>query len=44
MHRQKEKIIKRMQQNDFAVSELMAFRQEMVGETIPFKPSQLAEL
>nr|WP_249147127.1 hypothetical protein [Acinetobacter nosocomialis] len=33
-----------MQQNDFAVSELMAFRQEMVGETIPFKPSQLAEL
>ena len=40
----KEKIIKRMQQNDFAVSELMAFRQEMVGETIPFKPSQLAEL
>ncbi|WP_180042796.1 MULTISPECIES: hypothetical protein [unclassified Acinetobacter] len=40
----KEKIIKRMQQNDFAVSELMAFRQEMMGETIPFKPSQLAEL
>lgn len=40
----KEKIIKRMQQNDFAVSELISFRQEMMGETIPFKPSQFAEL
>ena len=40
----KEKIIKRMQQNDFSVSELVAFRQEMMGETIPFKPFQIAEL
>ena len=40
----KEKIIKRMQQNDFPLSELMAFRQEMMGETIPFKPFQIAEL
>lgn len=40
----KEKIIRRMQQNDFPLSELMAFRQEMMGETIPFKPFQIAEL
>ena len=40
----KEKIIKRMQQNDFSVSELVAFRQEMMGETIPFKPFQIAGL
>lgn len=33
-----------MQQNDFPLSELMAFRQEMMGETIPFKPFQIAEL
>lgn len=41
---QKEKIIRRMQQNDFPLSELMAFRQEVMGETIPFKPFQVAEL
>lgn len=41
---QKEKIIRRMQQNDFPLSELMAFRQEIMGETIPFKPFQIAEL
>ncbi len=40
----KQKIIRRMQQNDFPLSELMAFRQEMMGETIPFKPFQIAEL
>mgnify|MGYP002713523920 CR=1 FL=1 len=40
----KEKIIRRMQQNDFPLSELMAFRQEIMGETIPFKPFQMAEL
>lgn len=40
----KEKIIKRMQQNDFPLSELMVFRQEIMGETIPFKPFQIAEL
>ncbi|MHA3053825.1 hypothetical protein E0H77_08135 [Acinetobacter sp. ANC 4633] len=40
----KEKNIRRMQQNDFLLSELMAFRQEMMGETIPFKPFQIAEL
>ncbi len=40
----KEKIIKRMQQNDFSLSELMVFRQEIMGETIPFKPFQIAEL
>ena len=38
----KEKIIKRMQQNDFPLSELMNFRQKMMGETIPFKPFQIA--
>ena len=41
---QKEKIIRRMQQNDFPLSELVAFRQEIMGETIPFKPFQIAEL
>lgn len=41
---QKEKIIRRMQQNDFPLSELIAFRQEIMGETIPFKPFQIAEL
>nr|WP_279052077.1 hypothetical protein [Acinetobacter tandoii] len=41
---QKEKIIRRMQQNDFPLSELVAFRKEIVGETIPFKPFQVAEL
>ncbi len=41
---QKEKIIRRMQQNDFPLSELMVFRQEIMGETIPFKPFQIAEL
>ena len=42
----KEKIIKRMQQNDCPLSELIAFHQEMMGETIsiPFKPFQIAEL
>jgi len=40
----KEKIIRRMEQDDFPLSELMNFRQEMMGETIPFKPSQLADL
>ncbi|MFW1995499.1 hypothetical protein ACG904_11195 [Acinetobacter guillouiae] len=40
----KEKIIKRMQQNDFSVSEIVAFRQKMIGETIPFKPFQIAGL
>lgn len=42
----KEKIIKRMQQNDCPLSERIAFHQEMMGETIsiPFKPFQIAEL
>ena len=42
----KEKIIKRMQQNDCLLSERIAFHQEMMGETIsiPFKPFQIAEL
>lgn len=40
----KEKIIKRMQQNDFSLSEIVAFRHEMMGETIPFKPFQIAGL
>ncbi|MBJ8476840.1 hypothetical protein [Acinetobacter bereziniae] len=40
----KEKIIKRMQQNDFSPSEIVAFRHEMMGEAIPFKPFQIAEL
>lgn len=42
----KEKIIKRMQQNDCSLSERIAFHQEMMGETIsiPFKPFQIAEL
>ena len=40
----KEKIIQRMKQNNFSVSELMAFRKEMMGEIIPFKPFQIAEL
>lgn len=39
-----EKIIKRMEQNDFTVSEIVAYRQEMMGETIPFKPFQIAGL
>src|SRR5690606_32552954 len=42
----KEKIIKRMQQNDCLLSERIAFHQEMMGETISihFKPFQIAEL
>lgn len=42
----KEKIIKRMQQNNCLLSERIAFHQEMMGETIsiPFKPFQIAEL
>ena len=40
----KGKILLKMQQNEFPVNEVVAFRQEMMGETIPFKPSQLAEL
>ena len=42
----KEKIIKRMQQNDCPLSERIAFHQEMMGETIsiPFKPFQIGEL
>lgn len=42
----KEKIIQKMQRNDFLVSELMVFHQEMMGETIsiPFNPFQIAEL
>lgn len=42
----KEKIIKRMQQNDFSVNEERVSLVEMMGEdlNIPFKPSQLAEL
>ncbi|MFW1798509.1 hypothetical protein ACG9YX_00450 [Acinetobacter nematophilus] len=40
----KEKIIKRMEQNDFSLSEIVAFRHEMMGETIPFKPFQIAGL
>ena len=42
----KEKIIKRMQQNDCPLSERIAFHQEMMGETISihFKPFQIAEL
>ncbi|MDC4921032.1 hypothetical protein OHV99_04915 [Acinetobacter baumannii] len=43
---QKEKIIKRMQQNDFLVNEERISFAEMMGSdlNIPFKPSQLAEL
>ncbi len=43
---QKEKIIKRMQQNDFSVNEERISFAEMMGSdlNIPFKPSQLAEL
>lgn len=43
---QKEKIIKRMQQNDFQLSEQSAFRLEMMGDvvSIPFKPFQIAQL
>ena len=43
---QKEKIIKRMQQNDFPVNEERISFAEMMGSdlSIPFKPSQLAEL
>ncbi|WP_032862376.1 hypothetical protein [Acinetobacter colistiniresistens] len=42
----KEKIIKRMQQNDFSVNEERISFAEMMGAdlNIPFKPSQLAEL
>ena len=42
----KEKIIKRMQQNDFSVNEERISFAEMMGSdlNIPFKPSQLAEL
>nr|WP_314523356.1 hypothetical protein [uncultured Acinetobacter sp.] len=42
----KEKIIKRMQQNDFSVNEERISFAEMMGDdlNIPFKPSQLAEL
>ena len=42
----KEKIIKRMQQNDFSVNEERISFAEMMGSdlSIPFKPSQLAEL
>ena len=42
---QKEKIIKRMQQNDFSVNEERISFAEMMGDdlNIPFKPSQLAE-
>ena len=41
-----EKIIKRMQQNDFSVNEERISFAEMMGSdlNIPFKPSQLAEL
>ena len=41
----KEKIIKRMQQNDFSVNEERISFAEMMGDdlNIPFKPSQLAE-
>ncbi|MDP7924793.1 hypothetical protein [Acinetobacter baumannii] len=43
---QKEKIIKRMQQNDFPLSEQSAFHLEMMGDvvSIPFKPFQIAQL
>ncbi|CAM4211842.1 MULTISPECIES: hypothetical protein [Acinetobacter] len=43
---QKEKIIKRMQQNDFQLSEQSAFHLEMMGDvvSIPFKPFQIAQL
>ena len=43
---QKEKIIKRMRQNDFSVNEERVSFAEMMGSdlNIPFKPSQLAEL
>lgn len=43
---QKEKIIKRMQQNDFQLSEQSAFHLEMMGDVvlIPFKPFQIAQL
>jgi hypothetical protein len=42
----KEKIILKMQQNDFSVNEQRISFAEMMGSdlTIPFKPSQLAEL
>jgi len=42
----KEKIIMRMQQNDFSVNEERVSFVEMMAEdlNIPFKPSQLAEL
>ncbi|HCQ9558087.1 TPA: hypothetical protein OMP85_001044 [Acinetobacter baumannii] len=42
----KEKIIKRMQQNDFSLNEERISFAEMMGAdlNIPFKPSQLAEL
>src|SRR5690606_20301737 len=41
-----EKIIKRMQQNDFPVSEQLASLMEMMGDAflIPFKPCQIAQL
>ncbi|MDO7480332.1 hypothetical protein Q5X66_13465 [Acinetobacter baumannii] len=43
---QKEKIIKRMQQNDFPLSEQLACHLEMMGDvvSIPFKPFQIAQL
>ena len=43
---QKEKIIKRMQQYDFPLSEQSAFHLEMMGDvvSIPFKPFQIAQL
>ena len=42
----KEKIIKRMQQNDFLLSEQSACLLEIMGESVsvPFKPFQIAEL
>lgn len=41
-----EEIIKRMQQNDFPLSERSAFHVEMMGDvaSIPFKPIQIAQL
>lgn len=41
-----EKIIKRMQQNDFPLSEQLACHLEMMGDVvlIPFKPFQIAQL
>ena len=41
-----EKIIKRMQQNDFPVNEERTSHAEMMGQvvSVPFKPFQMAEL